>query len=447
MEKSTKLLTLTLILGYTLSSYGQEIYSEEQFLFHEIENYMHSPNQDRKKSKEYLSKVKTFSEIGSHEALYYLGMLQKNGIGTKQSFKKSRKSFKRAFELGNSKAAYCLGYYYLKGFGDLQQDYTKAYQWFEKSSEPMAQHWMAKMQFLGLGRESNKKKALSILNSNGLYNSKVLSEQYTINETPQKNSSILFKEIINESSVHALHSLQGLNKVPGYHSLKGDWEGEYFELDWSKNKILRTLPVQINLIEKEGINEQLKAELKIGDSLAIDIGTYSAGALRFSNLQVPIKKQYTDYPNFTHLMTDINDFELREYQSADGSLIIARINSDYPVWQEKANPSIIILKRKDSISKEVQLAFSEQAEDFIRVYPNPYIENLLLNFELTQEANVRVKISNYYNTPLYHETVFAGYKPKGNHTLAINTPPTQSGSYVVSVEYNGKIENKIIIKN
>ena len=247
--------------------------------------------------------------------------------------------------------------------------------------------------------------------------------------------------------MNTLHSLQGLNKVPSYHSLKGDWEGEYFELDWSKNKILRTLPVQINLIEKEGINQQLKAELKIADSLATDIGSYSAGALRFGNLQVPIKKQYTDYPNFTHLMTDINDFELREYQSADGSLIIARINSDYPVWQERANPSIIILKRKDSLSKEAQLAFSEQAEDFIRVYPNPYIEDLLLNFELTQEANVKVKISNYYNTPLYQETVFAGYKPKGNHTLAINTFHTHSGSYVVSIEYNGKIENKIIIKN
>jgi len=446
MIKKNTLFLMALCIGWVCHSIGQN--NDTTVLYKEVENYIYSPKQERKKSKDYYQKIKVLTETGDNVALYHLGMLQKEGLGTKQSFKKSGKSFKKAFELGNSKAAYCLGYYYLKGFGDIQQDYKKAYRWFKKSNEPMAIHWMAKMEFLGLGRESNKKKAIAILNSNDLYNSKVLKEQYAKNEPPTENNSELFNELIDNLSITDLYELKSFQKFPSSNSLNGDWEGEYFELDWAKSKILRVIPLELCFREeKNGINEQVKTELKIADSVATDIGSYSAGALRFGEFKMPIQKQYTDYPNFTHLVTDIQDFELREIQIANETLLIGKVNATYPVWQESANPSIIILRKKNNLLAEAEAAFNEQADDFLRIYPNPYAEYFLLNFDLQQEANVTVEITNHYNTPVYQKTIFDGYKAKGEHTLEIYAPPTKSGSYVVSIAYNGKVDRKIIVKN
>ncbi|UOY06040.1 hypothetical protein L0P88_19200 [Muricauda sp. SCSIO 64092] len=443
MKKTFTLLGL--LIGSLYVGYAQEDSSNQEYPFNDIENYLYSPNQERKKSKEYFTEVKSLADSGNPEALYYLGMLQKDGIGTKQNFKKSIKSFKKSYELGNLEAAYSVGYYYLKGFGDVPQDYTKAYRWFKKSESSMGKHWMAKMQFLGLGRESNKTKAIKMLQSNDIHNSKVLLEQYK-NEQPPRAISHKFSEFINGSSIENLHGLSNLHVVPDTQILEGTWEGEYFELDWSKKRALRALPIQLSFKRGGGVNESLHTEITIADSLATDTGTYSSGSLSFAKLTVPIKKQFTDYSNFTHLMTDIRALELRLCPYNGENLLIGRLNAFHPVWKERANPILLVLKKKINISEDAHTAFNEQASDFIRVYPNPVPEYCLINFELPHEANVKVEITNYYNTAPYHNVLFDGYREKGNHTLEIHKLPSQQGTYTLSISYNGKRENKLIIK-
>ncbi|MEM8508797.1 MAG: T9SS type A sorting domain-containing protein [Bacteroidota bacterium] len=443
-KNSTLSILLATILGI-LSTSAQEETDKKNYLFDDIGVYLYSPNQERKKSKEYFVALKELAEAQNDTALYYLGLFQKAGIGTNQSFKKSLKSFKKAFELGNQEAAYCVGYYYLKGFGDVQQDYTKAYRWFKKSDVPMARHWMAKMQFLGLGREANKTKAVKMLKTNDIYNSMVLLKQYENRQSPSWQSE-MFSELIGESSINELHGLSSLHDVPGIQFLYGTWQGEYIELDWSKQKVMRALPLNLSLIGKEGINGSLETTIKIADSISNASGTYSAGGLRFSNLEIPIKKQYTDYPNFTHLMTEINGFELRICPYNGENLLIGRVDAYHPVWKERANPILVILRKKIDISEEAIAAFNEQASDLIRIYPNPFSEHCLINFELPNDANVKVEISNYYNTPSYHRTVLDGKKEIGTHILEIQELPSTPGSYVITISYDGKKENKIIIK-
>ncbi|BFP42464.1 hypothetical protein FGF1_33090 [Flavobacteriaceae bacterium GF1] len=445
MKKTIALSISLLTVLSVLPTSAQKETNHRDYLFADIEEYLYSPNRERKKSREYLVALKELAEAQNDTALYYLGMFQKDGIGINQSFKKSLKSFKKAFELGNQEAAYCVGYYYLKGFGDIQQHYTKAYHWFKNSDIPMARHWMAKMQFLGLGREPNKTRAIKMLRANDIYNSKVLLEQYENGQSPTWQSE-KFSELLGVSSIKELHGLSSLHDVPDIHFLDGSWEGEYIELDWAKQKVLRTLPLNLFLTRKEGINESLETRIKIADSLSSTSGTYSAGGLRFTNLKIPIKKQYTDYPNFTHLMTEINGFELRICTFNGENLLIGRVNAFHPVWKERANPILVILRKKIHISEEAITAFNEQASDFIRIYPNPFSESCLVNFELRNDADVKVEISNYYNTPSYHSTVFQGHKETGLHTLEIFDLPTKRGSYVITINYNGIKEDKIIIK-
>lgn len=447
MKTPTPLLSLFICLFVTTNLISQVELTDNDYLFAEIDDYLYASNKDRDRSRSYFKLIKVLSEQGDSEALYYKGMLQKDGIGTKQSFKKSRRSFKESYDLGNSKAAYCLGYYYLKGFGDIQQDYQKAYRWFKRSDLPMAQHWMAKMHFLGLGKEPNKEKALKLLESNELYNSRVLAQQYIVNEPPSNGSSELLAEVITQSTISDLYALRNFEERPSASFLEGCWNGEYLELDWSKNKILRTLPIRLKLEKKEGINEQLSSEITITDSISKGTGFYNEGELDFGSFQVPIQKQYTDYPNFTHLITDIQRIAFRHISNAGEHIIIGKLNASYPVWQERANPTLVLLKKDYAETEEVQQAFKSQEDDFIRIYPNPLQEYFLLNFELSQGANVEIKITNYYNTPAYHKILFSGQKAKGNHTIEIYDPPSSPGSYLVSIAYNGKVENKIIIKS
>ncbi|UJH66293.1 hypothetical protein [Allomuricauda sp. SCSIO 65647] len=445
MKKTMTFPILLFVMLGTIRTSAQEKMYQESYLFDDVEAYLYSPDQERKKSRKFFVALKELAKKQNSTALFYLGMLQKEGLGTKQSFKKSLRSFKKSYELGNLEAAYCVGYYYLKGFGDVPQDYARAYRWFKKSESPMGRHWMAKMQFLGLGRKPNKAKALKMLRSNEIENSKVLLEQYETAQPPTGEAE-LFHALFEESPIRGMHELSNLHDVPDIQMLDGTWEGGYFELDWAKEKVLRTLPITLDLTKANGINESLGAKIKIADSISIDTGTYSSGALRFGNLTVPIRKQYTDYLDFTHLMTEIRGFELRICPYNGENLLIGRVNAHHPIWKERANPIIVVLKKKVSVSEAARTAFDEQAADFIRIYPNPVPDHCLINFELPHGAHVKVQMTNYYNTAPYHSVLFNGYREKGEHTIEVRKLPSRPGTYTLSIEYDGKIENKLIIK-
>lgn len=436
---------LLLFVGMS-SIWGQDIASESEYLLEEADRYLYGPNHTWKKSKNHFKSLKNLANTGNAKAHYYVRLYKKEGLGTPKNIRKSKRSFLKAYELGSGEAAYAIGYYHLKGFGDLPQDYAKAYHWFKKSGVPMGTHWMAKMQFLGLGRTTNKKKALKLLLNNNLYNSAVLALQYQDTEPLATAISERFAALAAKP-LDALHGLAHWHKTPVAASLAGEWEGEYLELDWSKQHIFRSLPIHLALEANSNDTDGFSTRLQLGDSVGTATSSYSAGSLRFTNLQVPIKKQYTDYPSFTHLMVAVKGLELREVVHNGERFLLGRLDADYPVWQERANPGLVLLQRKKGSHAQAQAAFLEQANDFIRLFPNPFEDFLMVNFELPLAADVKVEINHYYNTPIYQQTVFEGPKAKGKHTLEVYNPPTHSGTYLVSITYNGIRETKIILKN
>ena len=443
MKKITQIL-LFLFLGlYVLAA--QDPVAENDAPIEAAGQYLYAPNQTKKQAKRYFKNLKTFAKAGYAQAHYYIGLYKKEGLGTRKNIRKSKRSLVRAYQLGSSEAAYAIGYYHIKGFGDLPQDYTKAYRWFKKSNTPLATHWMAKMHYLGLGRSSNKAKALKLLLNNDLYNSAVLALQYQNNEPPAVGISPAFQPLVGDRPLQTIHGLEHLHKTPVAVSLAGSWQGEYLELDWSKQKIFRSLPVQLSLEATR--KDRFLAQLQLGDSVASATSHYSAGNLRFNNLAIPVKKQYTDYPNFTHLMVDVDGLTLREVPYNGERYLVGRLDAAYPIWQERANPGIVLLKRQNVGGAEAQAAFLEQKNDFIKLFPNPFEAYLLINFELPEDADVKVEITHYYNTPLYEQTVFEGRKASGEHTLEVYDLPTYPGTYLVTITYNGTRATKIILKN
>ncbi|MFD2588427.1 tetratricopeptide repeat protein [Croceitalea marina] len=442
-----KILFLVITFSLIHLCHGQNNKEKIPEIYNNIESYIYGANQKKSKSKEFYNKLLELSKNEDDMAYYYLGLLQKKGIGKKANLKKSLKSFKKSFELGNKDAAYAIGYYYLKGLGNVQQDYKKAYKWFNKSKSPMAQHWLGKMYFFGFGEKVNKQKAIQLLKNNQLLNSQVLVKQFEKNKESELELPKNLNAFIKDKKIQSMYDLKNYDRIPIHSELEGEWEGNLIELDWSKEKIIKINPVEFSFTKETNINNRLNVKTIINDSIAYAPGTYNSGLLDLNRLTLSIRKKYTDYENFSHLKVQLNSLEIRKITLNGHDYLLGRVNNYIPLWNEKGRPMIILLKKKDKDWDNAQSAFKEQAADFIRLYPNGFENYFLINFDLPEDSKVKVEILNHYGTPNYQKVFYNGMKTTGNHTLEINNPPSEKGQYVVSVTANGHTENKIIIKN
>lgn len=443
MIQKTTLLVMLLVSFYS----GAQIENDDSYNFNRLEQFIYSKEPDKEQAKTYLNELKAKATDGNSDALYYLALLHKEGIGVKKNSKKSLSIFKEAYELGDQKSAYIIGYFFLKGIGNTKQNYKKAYEWFQKSDSQMGQHWIAKMHFFGYGRPVDKQKAIEILKNNNIPNSATLVSQFELNQTNVELESS-FNSLFNEYSLNQLKSFQNLNSKPNTSLLEGEWEGEYIELDWSSKKMERILPIKIDFNRTEGINNQLLIKIVISDTLVEAYGNYNTGKLDLSDLHLPIKKQYTDYAPFTHLINDVSNFKIRNIGVGDDRVLLFKPKLYIPLWDEKGKPSLIILKpKKENDRLNATAAFEEQADEFLRVYPNGFNDYFLLNFDMPKRGNVKIEARNHYGTSPYHQVYFKGVKSKGNHTIEINSPPTNRGSYILSIKVGNTTRTKIIIKN
>lgn len=103
---------------------------------------------------------------GDAVAQYSLGICYSEGDGVQQDYRKAFEWFEKSAEQGNADSQYCLGVCYSEGEG-VRQDYRKAFEWFEKSAEQgdaLAQNYLGVIYELGRGVNQNYNKALELYN-------------------------------------------------------------------------------------------------------------------------------------------------------------------------------------------------------------------------------------------------------------------------------------------
>lgn len=83
------------------------------------------------------------ADQGNTDALFELGQLHAQGLGTKQDFESAAQCYLQAASSGHAKAAFNLGFLHAHGQG-VEQDLVKAYQWYRVSE----------LQGYALGRQS-----------------------------------------------------------------------------------------------------------------------------------------------------------------------------------------------------------------------------------------------------------------------------------------------------
>ncbi len=391
---------------------------------------------DQKKAKQLFRTVKAHAENGDADAACDLGILYKDGIGCNLNFNKARKWFERGQEGGSRKAAYSLGYLYLKGLGNIPQDYKRAVAQFKITDWPMAIHWLAKCYYHGLGVSQDKAKAMELLRGNYLGNSKVLLAQWEYD----RDHELLPPAPLQDVSAAFVTAPKKL----GEH-IEGTWSGTWQLMDWSGKRVMREVPLKISI---SGNGKELHtATVTTSEASFTGEVLVNGGELVFPNMTVDLRKRYTD--RVDEVMLGHRFTSLRFDIKADhrGVSLTGNLESQIAQWSEPGAPSrFTMTKVEDGIPNKAFDAFAEQGEHFIKVYPNPFEEDLLLHYTLDSDADVSIHISDYYRPQQQLKSKGAKQK-KGKRTVSFGSlSELKSGLYLVQMDVNGTLYSRIVIK-
>lgn len=414
---------------------------------------------NQKKAFEYImnSAKKEFAPAEFNVGRFYM-----IGLGCDIDFDKAIYWLTKASNNGNGRAAYALGYMYFKGFG-VKQDYKKAISWFEVSSWPMSKHYLGICNYFGYGVEKNEDQAKSYFLQSKTANSGMFLRHINenvkenleknlalqINEKVTKSNTGIEKEIIDKTTVSSkLTSIADRKKELKTKYFNGKWKGKLIELDWSGKQITNIQPL---IIEFAGDGKSLNYKLEINNEVSQSIAILEDNALYFD-------KQYL---NFTLPYAENPDSNLIEWQLLSSDMEFKTINKNTYLtgslktfsneWKESGPPMQIILKQTEEdegdLTEDEILALSQQKENFISLYPNPFENNVLIEYELESDAEVNVVVYDLSGNAASVTLEQGNVQTQGKHKYTFDGSNLRPGMYIVRVGVGKIVHSRILIKN
>lgn len=404
---------------------------------------IYASQKNKQNNKKAFKILKEIVKENNPIAIADLATLYKYGIGCKLNFNKARKWYKVAADLGNDKAAYSLGYLFLKGYGDIDQNYKKAIKWFEKSEYPMAKYWLGVCYYYGYGVSKDIAKANELLGTNFTDN---VSENQNTNSTDENDTNNISEELdLNtEDSVKFLE----VNEE----NLYGKWTGKLLKFDWSGKKIEYKHNFEIE-IKYDSINEVPVYQLKLNENEFSErkLELFDS-SLYFEDLQINLphnsfSEKIPSNLNYSILSSNLTIKNIGEY-----TFLTGEIESHIDIWNEPGSPLRFVLKKKEvfsnsneEISDEILSALSEQEENFIKLYPNPFETDLIISYTLDVASFVEVRVTdvNAYKNDIVEKGV---QQKAGNYRYYFNGSNLDKGIYLVTVVVNDQKKTRIIVK-
>ena len=374
-------------------------------------------------------------------AMENLAVLYKYGRGCKLNYNRARKWFQKAAVLGNDKAAYSLGYMSFKGLGNTPQDYTEAVQWFQKSNYPMAKYWLGVCYLKGYGIAQNTTLANAYLNTH--FESQTAAE--STNAIPQKTT-------VNSAQIEEQTTETALSEADLENELYGSWSGQLLQLDWSGQLVENSLPLQLT-IAYDANNENSKYTWKINNRETTGDALYVDEALYFDELNttLPHTAYYKEAPTtLTHQILS-SDLTLKRF--AGTPYLIGELESYLPKRNEPSAPMRFVLTKEIvtsengvEIAAEIIAALATQKNNFIKLYPNPFVSDLIVAYQLEAPSHIQIQITNITD-PTETYTIETGQQQAtGAHRYHFDGSRLKKGLYAVQVFVNGAKKTKLIVK-
>ncbi|WP_064966659.1 T9SS type A sorting domain-containing protein [Tenacibaculum ovolyticum] len=386
--------------------------------------------------------IKKAAEQKNAIAMADLGIMFKYGRGCKLNFNKARKWFKKSAKLGNDKAAYSLGYLYLKGLGNVTQNYEEATKWFKKSNYSMAKYWLGVCYYKGYGVAKNIQKANKLLETN--FKTTSTLPVALVKENDLEVGNIKDVSIINEEDNNSILAISEENLI-------GKWKGKLVQLDWSESAIEDKNDIYLE-VKLDAVSDELFAVINYKGEVVEDKIIKLDNSIYFDNTFIELSHESfnNEIPKSLSHQLLSGDLQLKTLKNTP--YLTIKINSYVNEWNEKGAPISLVLTKevggensKEELSDEALKALSEQEDSFIKLYPNPFERDLIISYKLNNVARTKVQVNDLYGNVISiieNEKV----KEKGEYRYFFNGSELKKGVYVVNVVVNNKNNTRVIIK-
>jgi hypothetical protein len=234
-------------------------------------------------------------------------------------------------------------------------------------------------------------------------------------------------------------------------NLYGKWHGKLLQLDWSGKHIEKSISLALEF-KQDRLNGNMQytwsvnSEEKTGNTALID------AAFFFENLELTL-------PHTSHHKEEENSLEHVFLSSAlsakniGGTMyLIGTIESYIPKWKETSAPMRFVVAKEGvatenniEISEAILGALTAQERSFIKLYPNPFISDLIIAYTLKEAGSISVQLTSIDGTENF--TIAKGAQQKaGDYRYHFEGGQLKKGVYVISVFVNGVKKTKLIVK-
>lgn len=368
--------------------------------------------------------------MGFKLAYHNLGMFYKYATDGKQDFVKAYEAFNKGALAGSASCCYDTGFMLYKGLG-CQQDYTAAVELFRQAAD---QDHASALFMLGLcyrngyGVERDSERANFYLERAAQLNNRDAMEEL-LKEEPENNPHRRFVNV--DASMEVPATMPDIAPyIPDNKSaIAGNYEGILVTYDWSGENVISERPLIVNMKEK---NDRFDGSwIQDSDTILFQATATKLGELKFDSTEVVLYDRYSD------------DYKaLYKFEKADIAYNDHSLSGQLRLYSleemEPERPMYVYL-RKEILSEN---EMSEENGSRIYSYPNPFISQVTLKFELKENVP-SAQIHLYSQSGINKQNYELGALSAGEQTFTI-TPNIFEDTYIVHV-IAGKYKYQTII--
>jgi hypothetical protein len=219
-------------------------------------------------------------------------------------------------------------------------------------------------------------------------------------------------------------------------SMKGAYTGWAIRYDWSGKHITSIVPLTVKF---NNMGNTVSGKWIEGKDTALFQGSFTGNNnIVFNNTRYNKKDHYTKHPSEPWQFTSAN---VQNLQMADSMFITGNFHLYSPKRKEPGQPLFIQLSRA-ATPEEKTLAQNTKPPN---VYPNPFHNQVKVNFQLDQSKPVTISLLTLQGELVTAET--PGTLAAGSYTRSIQVPVSLApGSYIVNITTGTSSIQNIVIK-
>jgi hypothetical protein len=305
----------------------------------------------------------------------------------------------------------------------------------------MAKYWLGVCYYYGYGVNRNIQKANELLGANFedvILNNGVstVSENENISITKQLDLNTDTKETTIDVTEEELY---------------GEWTGSLLKFDWSANNIERKHPFSLE-ITYDSINETTVYKISSeNQELTGELLKYNSTIyFEETKLKLPHNSFRGDIPNKLDYELLSSDLTIKSLEG--NKYLIGGFESFIKNWNESGAPLKFVLRKKETfnnsdeeLSNDVLKALSEQEDRFIKLYPNPFENDLIISYQLEKSSFIKIVLTDLSGSKSYNIETGKNQK-KGKHNYFFDGSVLKKGVYVINIFVDGDKKSRILVK-